>query len=145
MKLKDMSKVELETLSYTDLTYMILKEGKKKLNTPTIFHKICDLLDYTDEQFENKIGDYYTSLTLDKRFILLEDALWDLSEKHSIELEVDDEEDAFDNEGEEEEIEEEEQKDSTLENIDDDTDDDTDDDLSDLSVVEDDYDDGDDE
>ncbi len=141
MKLKDMSKVELETLSYTDLTYMILKEEKKGMNTPAIFRKICTLLDYSDEQFENKIGDYYTSLTLDKRFILLEDATWDLSEKHSVTLEVDEDEENFDTE--EEEVVEEEDN-SIEENLDDDTDDDTDDELSDLSVVEDDYDDGDD-
>ena len=140
MKIKDMSKVELETLSYTDLTYMILKEEKKRMNTPTIFRKICTLLDYTDEQFQNKIGDYYTSLTLDKRFILLDDATWDLSEKHSVTLEVDEDEENFDTE--EDEVEEED--DSVEENLDDDTDDDTDDELSDLSVVEDDYDDGDD-
>ena len=142
MKIKDMSKVELETLSYTDLTYMILKEEKKGMNTPTIFRKICTLLDYSNEQFENKIGDYYTSLTLDKRFVLLDDATWDLTEKHSIELEVDEEEDSF--ETEDDEVEEEEE-DSIEENLDDDTDDDTDDEeLADLSVVEDDYDDGDD-
>ena len=40
MKLKQMSKEELELLSYTDLTYMILKENKKSMNTPTIFKKI---------------------------------------------------------------------------------------------------------
>lgn len=140
MKIKNMSKVELETLSYTDLTYMILKEEKKSMNTPTIFRKICTLLEYTDEQFENKIGDYYTSLTLDKRFLLLEDATWDLSEKHSVELEVDEEEEeSFDEE--EEEVLEEDLEEDSLENVDDDSDDD----LSDLSVVDDDYDDGDEE
>ena len=41
MKLKDKSPEELELLSYTDLTYMILKEEKKTMNTPTIFRKIC--------------------------------------------------------------------------------------------------------
>ena len=36
MKLNKMKKEELETLSYTDLTEMILKEEKKSLNTPNI-------------------------------------------------------------------------------------------------------------
>ena len=31
---------------------------------------------------ENKIGDYYTSLTTDKRFILV-DGLWDLRKRHT--------------------------------------------------------------
>ena len=59
MKLKDMPKAELEILSYTDLTYMLLKENKKPMNTPSIFKEICNLLGYTDEEYSNKIGDYY--------------------------------------------------------------------------------------
>ena len=93
MKLKQMSKEELELLSYTDLTYMILKENKKSMNTPTIFKKICDLLGYSDEEYSAKIGDYYTSLTIDKRFVLLDNAEWDLRDHHSIEIVIDDEED----------------------------------------------------
>lgn len=88
-----MSKEELELLSYTDLTYMILKENKKSMNTPTIFKKICDLLGYSDEEYSAKIGDYYTSLTIDKRFVLLDNAEWDLRDHHSIEIVIDDEED----------------------------------------------------
>ena len=44
MKLKNRSKEELELLSFTDLTEIILKENKKPMNTPTIFRIICDLL-----------------------------------------------------------------------------------------------------
>lgn len=88
-----MPKEELELLSYTDLTYMILKENKKSMNTPTIFKKICDLLGYNDEEYSAKIGDYYTSLTIDKRFVLLDNAEWDLRDHHSIEIVIDDEED----------------------------------------------------
>lgn len=104
MNLKQMPKEELQLLSYTDLTYRILKENKKAMNTPSIFKNICELLEYSDEEYENKIGDYYTSLTIDKRFVLLENAEWDLRENHSIELSVEED----DEEGIEEEIEEEE-------------------------------------
>lgn len=137
MKIKDMTKVELETLSYTDLTYMILKENKASMNTPTLFRKICDLLEYSETDFENKIGDYYTSLTLDKRFVLLEDATWDLRENHSVELELDDEEEST--EETEEEEEEEELEESLEEPVSLDEDLDTDEDLSDLSIVDDDF------
>ena len=44
MLLKNMSKEELELLSYNDLTNLILTENKKSMNTPTVFKKICDLL-----------------------------------------------------------------------------------------------------
>ena len=60
MKLKNMTKEELEVLSYTDLTELILKESKKPMNTAKIFKKICDLLELSDEEYASKIGDYYT-------------------------------------------------------------------------------------
>lgn len=69
MSLKDMNIEDLELLSYTDLTELILKESNKPLSTAIIFKTICNLLDYTDEQYADKIGDFYTSLTIDKRFV----------------------------------------------------------------------------
>ena len=92
MKLKDMTYEEIELLSYTDLTYILLKENKVSMNTPTIFRKICDLLKYDDEYYVESIGDYYTSLTIDKRFILLENNEWDLRERHFIDLSLDEDE-----------------------------------------------------
>lgn len=55
MKLKNMPKEELEIMSYTDLTELLLKENKKPMNTPTIFRKICDLLGYSDDEYASKI------------------------------------------------------------------------------------------
>ena len=92
MKLNKMPKEELETLSYSDLTEMILKEKKKALNTPSLFKEICKLLGLSDNEYANQIGDYYTSLTTDKRFILLDNACWDLKDKHKVEIIIDDEE-----------------------------------------------------
>ena len=96
MKLNKMPKEELETLSYTDLTEMILKEKKKAINTPTLFKEICKLLELSEDDYANQIGDYYTSLTTDKRFILLDNACWDLKEKHKVEIIIDDDEDEYD-------------------------------------------------
>ncbi len=90
MKLSKMSKDELELYSYTDLAAMILKEEKKSLTTPEIFKKICKLLEMTDDEYASKIGDFYTSLTTDKTFILLEDSTWDLRDKHSVKINLED-------------------------------------------------------
>lgn len=140
MSLKDMTKEELEVLSYTDLTYMLLKENKKIMNTPTLFKLICDLLGYSDEEYAAKIGDYYTSLTIDKRFVLLDNAEWDIRDNHKIELVVDDDEEEMD-ETEESEEENEEEIDETeeeedIDSMDDDLDD-VDDDLEDLAIIDD--------
>lgn len=142
MKLKDMKKEELEVLSYTDLTEMILKENKKSMNTASIFKTICELLGLSDEEYANKIGDYYTSLTTDKRFILLENAEWDLKDKHKVEIvldEDDEDEEYSEEETDEEEVEnEEENMDESIEITDDEIDLDDSDDLDDLSIVDDD-------
>lgn len=138
MNLKDMKKEELELLSFTDLTEMILKESKNSMNTASIFKRICELLELGDDEYQNKIGDYYTSLTTDKRFIHLENAEWDLKDRHKVEL-IDYEDD------EDEEIEDiDEENDSNEEiedmeeNIDDEVIDDEslDDDLDDLTIID---------
>ena len=135
MKLSEMRPNELELMSYADLTYAILKEEKKPMNTPTIFHKICDLLEYSEDEFSSKIGDYYTSLTLDKRFVLLDNNEWDIRDNHSIKIELDEEDEEEDEEIEDEEEDEEEQDDNDT--IYDDENDitDDDDDIDDLSIL----------
>ena len=141
MSLKNMKLEELELLSCTDLTYIVLKEEKKSLNTPTVFHRICDLLGYSETDFEEKIGDYYTSLTIDKRFVMLDNAEWDLRERHVVDINLeeettDDEEELEDEEIEESEEEEIDADEESIESTIEDDLDDTDDDMDDLSVID---------
>lgn len=133
--LKNMPKEELEILSYTDLTELLLKEEGKSLNTAAVFKKICDLLEYSDEEFTDKIGDYYTSLTTDKRFVFLDTNEWDLREKHPIEIVLDEEDD--DDEIEEEiEDEEEEIEEESIDTVIEDEDlEDVEEDLEDLAIL----------
>lgn len=136
MKLKQMSIEELELLSYTDLTYMILKEENKTMNTATIFKKICELLGYSEEDFSNKIGDYYTSLTIDKRFLMLENGEWDVRDNHVVELSLEDDDEEELTEEVDEEITEEAESEEDIDAVIDDEDlDDVDDDLEDLAVL----------
>lgn len=138
MKIKNLTPEGLELMSYTDLTYMLLKENKKSMNTPTIFKEICNLLGYTDSEYADKIGDYYTSLTIDKRFVLLDNNEWDIRDNHSVEIVLDDEDDEAEDtpEEEEEEIEEEVESEDTLYDDESDITDD-DDDMDDLAIVSD--------
>ncbi len=77
-----MKKEDLELLSNKDITYSILEE-EGKLNTAELYKKIVTLLELPASTFEEKIGDYYTTLTTDKRFIMLEDSCWDLRSRHT--------------------------------------------------------------
>ncbi len=125
MKLSKMKREDLELYSYIDLSKMILEEEGKPLNTPTIFKKICTLLGMSDEEYADKIGDYYTSLTTDKDFVLL-DGNWDLRDHHPVTVILDDDD-------LEEDIEDEEDMaDEMIEVEDDDTDINADEVLDDL-------------
>lgn len=140
MKIKDMSIEELESLSYTDLAEMILVENKKTMNTADIFKKICNLLELGEDTFSNKIGDFYISLTTDKRFILLDKGLWDLKDKHKVEinLEEDDEDlESVEEEDEEENNEEEIEEFDSIDVTDDEVDLDDDSDMDELTIVDD--------
>lgn len=138
MKLDRMTKEEIELLSYEELSRLILEEAKKPLNTPTIFRKICDLLDMSDDTYADKIGDFYTSLTTDKDFVLLGDGSWDLRDHHPVKVLLEDDEEVYEEDleesFEEEEAEFEEIIDDDLDDIDDD---DIDDALDDeLTIVD---------
>ena len=100
MSINDMSKDELELLSHKDITNILLEE-KGAMNTKDLFKTITTLLDLPNSVFETNIGDYYTTLTTDKRFILLSDGTWDLRDKYTsdkiaVDIDDDDENDELD-------------------------------------------------
>lgn len=143
MNINKMSKDELELLSNKDITYYLLEDSKKSINTANLFKKIIKLLELPESSFDAKIGDYYTSLATDKRFILLEDGTWDLRSRHTsdkVVKVVDNDEDEED-EDEDEEIKEDTEEEIEEDNYDDgdnddDIYDDNDDDLKDLVVID---------
>ena len=142
MSIRKKEKLDLELMSYTDIAYEILKEDKKQYNTPNLFREVCNLLELSEEEFEAKIGDFFTALSTDKRFILIDSVNWDLKENHIVKVVVDDdsesdeETDESEEENEEEvETEEEMDEDDYIEDAIDDIDDD--DDIDDLTIIDD--------
>lgn len=137
--MESIKKEDIINLSYKDITNIILEKSTKGLDTLALFTKIVELLELPKSTIDTKIADYYTSLTTDKRFLLV-DGLWDLRSRHTSdkvlvapdEMNEEDEE----NSDETEEIIDEEDT-SYEEDIDDDTTyDDDDDGLSDLVVLD---------
>ena len=96
MKLKSIDKDTLETMQFDDIAYIILKEKGKKMKITDIFKIICDALGMTDKEYENQIGDFFTLLATEKRFIQLEKGYWDLRENHTSEINIQDLEDDMD-------------------------------------------------
>ena len=139
--MKEIKKEDVENLSYKDITFLLLENNKKGMNTLDLFAKIVSLLELPASTIENKIGDYYTSLATDKRFILV-DGLWDLRKRHTSDKVIVDsieDEDAFlDEIKEDSEIVEDEYGDEYTDDVDvsDDFDDTDEEDLSDLVVLD---------
>ncbi len=135
MNVRQMPLEELELLSYTDIAYDLLKLDKKPKTTPLLLKEVCDLLKISEDNMMDMIGDFYTTLTTDKRFILLDSAEWDLKEFHCVKTVVDDEEDEQVEEEDEEIVEGNEDDAVVSDEADfDDVDDDLDD-LDDLAIV----------
>ena len=136
MNIRKLPKEELELLSYSDIAYEILKADKKPKTTARLFKEICDLLDIDEDNMMNMIGDFYTTLTTDKRFLLLDKkAEWDLKEAHIVKPILDEE----DEEEWQEEVSEEasEVEDDAISDEEDDyeLEDSEEDDLEDLAII----------
>lgn len=138
MDVRKMKKDDLELMSNKDITFNLLENSKKTINTADLFNEILKLLELPSSEFDKKIGDYYTALATDKRFILLDDGTWDLRSRHkSDKVKTISEEDEEDED--EEEITKDDQQEEIEEDNYDDTDDDyddTDEDLKDLVVID---------
>lgn len=142
MKLNNIPKNELELLSYKEIAKMYLEENKITKTTADLFKEICKLLDLSDQEYVDKIADFFESLTTSKEFILLEDGTWDLKSNHKVKVSIEDLEDdtAEETESNSDDLEADEQETNDIDSIDDDNylDDDTDNDLADLTIVDDD-------
>ena len=133
-------KEELELMSNKDIAALILENSKRTINTADLYKKIMKLLDLPESSFESKIADFYTSLSTDKRFILLDNGKWDLRSKHTSDKVVkvaaeDDEEEEDDEEDTTTQVEEIEE-DNYDDNDDEDYDEDTNEELKDLVVID---------
>ena len=137
--MKSIKKEDVVNLSYKDITYLLLEQNNKGMNTLDLFKSITELLELPQSTIDTKIADYYTSLTTDKRFLLV-DGLWDLRSRHTSDkvlVNVDDEDEDEENLEESDELEDELDEDNYEEDIDDDTSyDDDDDGLGDLVVLD---------
>ena len=140
MKLKDLTKAELEAMSYDDIAELILKETNRQMKINELFKEVCNLLELSENEFMDKLPAFFDVLSTDQRFLMLENGLWDLKTKHSVKVVVD-------NEDEEEDIEEdldledlneeqEEEEDIFQDDNDDDDLTDDDDDLKDLVIID---------
>ena len=139
MKLKDLTKAELEAMSYDDIAELILKETNRQMKINELFKEVCNLLELSENEFIDKLPAFFDVLSTDQRFLMLENGLWDLKTKHSVKVVVDneDEEDDVEEDLDLEDLEEEvEEEDIFTDDNDDDDLTDDDDDLKDLVIID---------
>ncbi|MBR5662116.1 MAG: hypothetical protein IKX00_00520 [Bacilli bacterium] len=137
MKLKDISKEDLEMMGYAELAEIVLNESKKKMKIADIFKKICKALGLTDAEYEDRISEFFEIVSTNKLFTILPQGYCDLKTRHNTKVIIDDDEEEIvvDEEIEDEEPEEDEENEDIF--YDDTEDDDLpDDDLQDFVVVD---------
>ena len=139
MKLKDLSREELEAMSYDDIALMVLSESNRQMKINELFKEVCTLIGLSDDEFVDKLPAFFEVLSTDHRFIMLENGLWDLKTKHATKVVIDSEDDEdLDEELELDDSELDEEVEEDIFADDDDSDDltDDDDDLKDLVIID---------
>lgn len=138
MSIKNLTKEDIDTLSYEELAYLIIQDKHSKMKIIDIFKKICELKNMNEKEFEDKIADFYDLISTNKEFLVLEKGYCDLRKNHTPNVIIEDEDD-IDTEEIEENIEddvEETEEDIYYDNSSEEDDVDTDDELSDFMVVD---------
>lgn len=139
MKLKDLTKDELEAMSYDDIALMILSESNNQMKINELFKKVCDLIGLSEDEFVDKLPAFFDVLSTDHRFIMLENGLWDLKTKHATKVVIEpDDDDDIEEDIDLDDIEEEDEEKEDIYADDDDSDDinDEDDDLKNLVIID---------
>lgn len=136
MKLKDISKEELEMMGYAELAEIVLNESKKKMKIADIFKKICKALGLTDAEYEDRISEFFEIVSTNKLFTILPQGYCDLKTRHNTKVIIDEDEEEIvvDEDMDSEDAEEDEEEDIFYDDTEDD--DVADDDLQDFVVVD---------
>lgn len=67
-----------------DIAYDVLNENKDAVLFIDLWNEVSTKKGLTDAQKEDAIAQFYTDLSLDGRFITMEDNKWDLKKRHRL-------------------------------------------------------------
>ncbi len=99
--------------SMCNVAYDVLKEVNEKVAFNALWEAVCNRLNIEGEDKINLISNFYTQLTLDGRFMFLDENHWDLRVNHTFDEFSEDSYDSYsdeeDEDNEEELIEEDEE------------------------------------
>lgn len=81
--------------SMCNVAYEILKEVNEKVAFNALWNTVCEKLGISEEDKANLISNFYTQLTLDGRFMFLDENYWDLRANHTYDEFSDDSYDSY--------------------------------------------------
>lgn len=84
MNLKKLSELEIEKMSLVDISYLLLDEEKKEVNFLEMFNRVSEIKGLSESAKEDKIGQFYTDLNIDGRFVALGSNNWGLKRWYPI-------------------------------------------------------------
>ncbi|MBQ7240846.1 MAG: DNA-directed RNA polymerase subunit delta [Bacilli bacterium] len=139
MKKLTLTEEQLESMSYGDVAQYILENNTKPISLQDLFKEVIRLMGLPESDFETHIFDFFTLLSNDKNFIMLDKGMWDLTVRHQNKISISKDTESDDEEVEENLDEEIEEDDSEV-NYDDSSldDDQVEDDFKDLVIINDD-------
>lgn len=79
------SQKELKKKSMLELASIILKDAKKALNFNEIYDQIAEIKEYTQEEKDERVAQFYTELNVDGRFMTIGSNIWGLKEWYPVE------------------------------------------------------------
>lgn len=69
--------------SMVEVAYELMQKKQGAQKFVKFYEEVAAILAMSEEEAEQNISKFYTKLTLDERFVLLEDNTWDLRERQS--------------------------------------------------------------
>ena len=85
MQLANLSKEEVSELALIEIANLLLIEKKEAIDFKVMMDEIQKMLGLTDEQVSEKMGQFYTDLNVDGRFISIGDNRWGLKGWYPVE------------------------------------------------------------
>ncbi|MCT1901213.1 DNA-directed RNA polymerase subunit delta [Oceanobacillus sojae] len=85
MSVKELTKEEISNLSMIELGSIILKEENKAVSFQDLFSKIAELKNFSKEEKENLIAQFYTDMNVDGRYLTLGSGMWGLKSWYPVE------------------------------------------------------------
>lgn len=64
--------------SMTDVAFELMKKKRKPITFRKLWDEVSTTMGFTPQMAENKIAQFYSNLSLDSRFVVVEDNRWDL-------------------------------------------------------------------